>query len=82
MTEVTDINPNPPSREAAGSVWVVTWHAMDGQASGVHGVFEGEAKARKEAEAMTKSPRRSVYRASQWNVTPNVAGERPATTPK
>jgi hypothetical protein len=59
----------------AGSVWIVSWHAMDGQASGVHGVFEAESHARKEVEAMTRSPWRSVYKASQWSVTPNEGGQ-------
>lgn len=83
---MTDQSPKtiagPPLSGAPGSVWVVTWYAMDGQDSGVHGLFESESDARKEAEAMTRIPRRSVYKASQWTVTPNAAGERPATTPK
>jgi hypothetical protein len=77
MADDANRNPNPPSRGATGSVWIVTWHDQNGQPSGIHGVFAAERAARKCAETMNRASRGAVYRVTQWTVTPNVPAQRP-----
>lgn len=53
------------------SVWVVTWHHMNDQSSGIRGVFASKESADRVAIGMTRDTLGSVYTASQWVVIPN-----------
>jgi hypothetical protein len=73
MENTTDTKPpaSPPLPAPMGSVWIISWHHMDDESSGIHGVFASEDRANTVAVQMTRDTRGSIYTASQWMVTPN-----------